>query len=132
MQSLPAAHIAAVALGAGAGALVRWVTGLWLNGHWHGFPLGTLLVNCVGGVLIGLAMVWFARHPNDTLRLLLVTGVLGGLTTFSAFSGESLALLQRGDWLMALTHTVAHVLGALGFAALGFQLGRGWWGVPVA
>lgn len=129
---LSAIHAAAVALGAVVGALLRWLAGLWLNGQWHGFPLGTLLVNCVGGLLIGFAMVWFARSPNEALRLLMVTGFLGGLTTFSAYSGESLMLLQRGDWGWALAHTLAHVLGALGFAALGFQLGRFWWGVAGA
>ena len=58
------------------------------------------------------------------LRLLLVTGVLGGFTTFSAFSVESLVMLQRGEWGLALAHTFAHVLGALGFAALGFRVGQ--------
>ena len=78
------------------GALARWGAGLWLNARWAGFPLGTLFVNCVGGLLIGMALAWFERSPNELLRLLLVTGFLGGLTTFSAFSAESLLLLQRG------------------------------------
>jgi CrcB protein len=90
--------------------------------------LGTLLVNCLGGLLIGAAMVWFARYPNETLRLLLITGFLGGMTTFSAFTGESLAMLQRGDWGWALAHTMTHVLGALGCAALGFRLAHMIWG----
>jgi fluoride ion exporter CrcB/FEX len=59
-------------------------------------PLGTLLVNVVGGLLIGMALVALARPEQQLWRLLLVTGFLGGLTTFSAFSAESLALLQRG------------------------------------
>ena len=95
--------------------------GLWLNAHWAGFPLGTLFVNCVGGLLIGVALVWFERTPNELLRLLLVTGFLGGLTTFSAFSVESLILLQRGELGLALGHTLAHVVGALACAALGFR-----------
>ena len=118
----------AVALGAALGALARWRAGLWLNASWQGFPLGTLLVNCVGGLLIGFALVWFARAPNELLRLLLVTGFLGGLTTFSAFSGESLVLLQRGRAGWALVHSLAHVVGALAFTALGHHLARGWWG----
>ena len=81
-----------------------------------------LSVNCGGGLLIGLAMAWFQHLPNETLRLLLVTGFLGGLTTFSAFSGESLFLLQRGAFGLALAHTLAHVVGSLGCAALGFWL----------
>ena len=113
---------AAVAVGAALGALARWQAGLMFNTRWVGFPLGTLLVNLVGGLLIGIALEWFGRQPNEVLKLLLVTGFLGGLTTFSAFSGESLALLQRGDFGMALAHTLAHVLGALFAAWLGMRL----------
>ncbi len=87
-------------------------------------PLGTLAVNCIGGLLAGMAMVWFQRTPHEVLRLLCVTGFLGGLTTFSAFSAESLILLQKGHYWGALGHTLAHVLGALACAALGFKLGR--------
>lgn len=128
MQGVTLAHALAVATGAAAGALLRWVAGLWLNPLGHTLPLGTLLVNCVGGLLIGFALVWFARAPNELLRLLLVTGFLGGLTTFSAFSGESLVLLQRGRAGWALVHSLAHVVGALAFTALGHHLARGWWG----
>lgn len=117
-------QVGAVALGSAIGALLRWRAGLWLNGQWQGFPLGTLLVNCVGGLMIGAALVWFERTPNEVLRLLLVTGFLGGLTTFSAFSGESLSLVQRGEYAWALAHTTAHVVGSLAFAAIGFRLMR--------
>jgi CrcB protein len=122
-QALPWAQVLAVALGASVGALLRWIAGLWLNASPH-VPLGTLLVNCAGGLLIGMLMVWFERVPNELLRLLLVTGFLGGLTTFSTFSGESLALLQKGAWGWAAAHTLAHTLGALGCAALGFGIAR--------
>lgn len=115
---------AAVAVGAALGALTRWQAGLLFNGRWMGFPLGTLLVNIVGGLLIGMALEWFGRQPNELMKLLLVTGFLGGLTTFSAFSGESLALLQRGDFGMALAHTLAHVVGSLAAAAAGCALMR--------
>ena len=117
---VPWLQVAAVAGGAAVGALLRWLAGLWLNASWAGFPLGTLLVNCVGGLFIGVALAWFERSPNELMRLLVVTGFLGGLTTFSAFSVESLLLLQRAQWALALVHTGVHVLGALGFAALGF------------
>jgi len=112
----------AVAGGAAAGGLARWGVGLWLNARWAGFPLGTLAVNCVGGLLIGAALAWFEQVPDEWLRLLLVTGFLGGLTTFSAFSAESLLLLQRGHWALAAGHTLAHLLGALACAALGYRL----------
>jgi CrcB protein len=119
---------AAVAAGAAVGAVLRWRAGVWLNSAYAPLPLGTLLVNCVGGLLIGVALVAFERLPNELMRLLLVTGFLGGLTTFSAFSGESLGLLQRGAWPWALVHTAAHVVGALGCAALGAAAARGLFG----
>ncbi len=117
----------AVALGAAVGALLRWGAGLALNGLWAGFPLGTLAVNCLGGLAIGASLVYFQRAPDELLRLLLVTGVLGGFTTFSSFSAESLTLLQRGQGGLALMHSAAHLLGALGCAALGYALGRLIW-----
>ena len=122
--AMPWLQIGVVAVGAAAGALLRWWAGLWLNASWSGFPLGTLLVNCVGGLLIGAALAWFERSPNELMRLLLVTGFLGGLTTFSSFSVESLLLLQRGQWGLALAHTSAHVLGALACAGLGFVVAQ--------
>ena len=122
---MPWPQIAVISLGASFGAVMRWLAGVWLNDRWNGFPLGTLFVNCLGGLAIGLALAWFERSPpSEMLRLLLVTGVLGGFTTFSAFSVESLIMLQRGEWGLALAHTFAHVLGALGFAALGFRVGQ--------
>lgn len=121
---ITALQAGAVAVGAAVGALARWWAGLAFNGLWGGFPLGTLLVNAVGGLLIGVAMVWFARSPHDLQRLLLVTGVLGGFTTFSSFSAESLGLLQRGDVGLALLHSGAHLLGALGCCALGHAAAR--------
>jgi CrcB protein len=113
-----------VMAGAAFGALLRWLAALWLNPLWPHFPLGTLAVNAVGGLAVGVAAAWFAQRPDELLRLLLVTGVLGGFTTFSAFSIESLALLQRGAYATALAHTLAHVLGALACAALGWALGQ--------
>jgi fluoride exporter len=109
----------AVAGGAAGGALLRWGVGLWLNPLWAPMALGTLAVNCVGGLLCGVALVALARSPHELLRLLCITGFLGGLTTFSAFSAESLMLIQRGAWGWAAVHSLTHVFGALGFAALG-------------
>lgn len=114
----------AVALGASLGALLRWAAALWINSAWHGFALGTLLVNCAGGLMIGMAFIVFERWPGELPRALVVTGFLGGLTTFSAFSGESLDLLQRGQWAMAVGHAAAHVIGSLACAAAGFGLAR--------
>ena len=122
MQTVPWLQIFAVAFGSAVGGVSRWRVQSWLNERWAGFPLGTLVVNCVGGLLIGMALAWFARSPNETLRLLVITGFLGGLTTFSSFSGESLSLLQRGDFFWAAAHALAHLLGALLFCAAGFRL----------
>lgn len=123
-QAVTALQAGAVALGAAVGGLLRWFAGMALNGLWLGFPLGTLLVNCLGGALIGVAMVWFSRSPDELLRLLLVTGLLGGFTTFSSFSAESLGLVQRGDLGLALLHSAAHLLGALACTAMGYGLAR--------
>ncbi len=126
-SSFSAVQVLAVAIGAAAGAVLRWRLSLWLNDSWHGFPVGTLLVNLLGGLLVGLAMTWFVRVPDEVWRLLIVTGLLGGLTTFSTFSAESLTLLMRGHWALASLHTLAHVFGSLVSAVIGFYLGRLFW-----
>ncbi|RZT98167.1 fluoride efflux transporter CrcB [Rivibacter subsaxonicus] len=113
---------AAVGTGAAVGGLLRWTVGLWLNPMWHGFPLGTLVVNGVGGLLVGIVSAWLVHQPSEMLRLLLVTGFLGGLTTFSAFSIESFSLLQHGQGGLALLHAAAHLGGAVACAALGWWL----------
>lgn len=127
MGAISLTQAAAVALGAAAGALLRWWAGMQFNAVWVGFPLGTLMVNALGGLLIGVALVWFARSPDDWWRLLLVTGFLGGFTTFSSFSAESLGLLQRGALVLALLHSLAHLLGSLACTALGYGLARMVW-----
>jgi fluoride exporter len=124
----PWAHALAVAAGAACGGLLRWGAALWLNSRWAAFPLGTLAVNCAGGIGVGLALAWLERRPDDLWRALWVTGVLGGLTTFSTFSAESLWLLQRGQWALAAAHTLAHVAGALVCAALGYRAMQAWLG----
>src|SRR5204862_8062809 len=121
---MPWLEVGAVSLGAAVGALLRWGAGLWLNARWTGFPLGTLFVNCVGELAIGAVLFWLEHSPSELLRLFIVTGLLGGFTTFSAFSVESLILLQRGEFLLALGHTLAHVVGALTCAAIGFRLAQ--------
>lgn len=122
-------QIGAVSLGAALGALLRWQAGVRMGAVAAGFPLGTLAVNIGGGFLIGLALVWFKLHPDQGVaRLLVITGFLGGLTTFSSFSGESLALLMDGQVPLALAHSAAHLLGALAAVAVGWWLGRVFWG----
>ncbi len=122
--ALPWSTALAVALGAAIGAVLRWLAAAWVNPLWAGFPLGTLLVNCAGGLMMGLALLGFERWPLELPRAFFITGFLGGLTTFSAFSGESLHLLQRGQLGLAVVHAGAHVLGALACVAAGFGVAR--------
>ncbi len=124
----PLAQAGAVAVGGACGSMLRWATGLWLNTLPLPIAAGTLAVNLVGGALIGFSLVAFQRAPSELLRLLLVTGGLGGLTTFSAFSAESLGLVIKGQWALAVVHALVHVGGALGAASLGWQVGR--WVLP--
>ena len=124
ITTYPWSTMLAVALGASIGAVLRWAAGIWLNPLWQGFALGTLVVNCVGGLMIGAALTGFERWPLELPRAFFITGFLGGLTTFSAFSGESLQLLQRGELALALLHAAAHVFGSLACVAAGFWLAR--------
>lgn len=112
----------AVAAGAALGAVARWRVGIALAPATVAFPLGTLVVNVLGGFLIGVAMVILAR--GSLAHVLLVTGVLGGFTTFSAFSAESLTLLQRGQVVTAAVHAGVHVAGSLVAAWGGMALAR--------
>ena len=95
--------IIAISVGASAGAVLRWLLGLALNALFPTIPLGTLAANLIGGYLIGLAMAVFASLPGlaPEWRLLIITGFLGGLTTFSSFSLDTLLLMQQGEWLKA-------------------------------
>jgi CrcB protein len=120
----PWMQAAAVALGGACGSVLRWRLVVWLAAvDWPIAP-GILAANLLGGLCIGFSIVAFERMPSEGLKLLLVTGVLGGLTTFSSFSGESLSLMIKGQWGVAVTHTVVHVCGALMAAVLGWQIGR--------
>lgn len=113
--------IIAISLGAALGALARWLLGNALNLLFPTIPPGTLLANLIGGYLIGIAIVVFASHPGITheWRLFVVTGFLGGLTTFSSFSAEVTVLLQHGRLLWAGAAITAHVLGSLAMTLLG-------------
>lgn len=115
------AALAAVAVGAVFGAWLRWGLAYWLNPRLDHLPLGTLTANLVGGYLIGIAVAVFAAHPAlpPFWRLLLVTGFLGGLTTFSTFSAENVALLGSGAWGGALLHAGLHLIGSLLATAAG-------------
>jgi CrcB protein len=118
------AAIAGVAVGAASGAWLRWALSLLLNPAHPHFPAGTWVANLIGGLLIGVALAWFARHPevDAAWRLTAVTGFLGALTTFSTFSIESLLLLQKGQFAWAFLHSAAHLFGSLAAAAVGYRM----------
>jgi CrcB protein len=105
----------AIAVGAVLGAWTRWGLSYWLNPRVAHLPLGTLTANVVGGYLIGVAVAVFSAHPaiSPTWRLLIVTGFLGGLTTFSTFSAESVALIQGGQTGPVLLHLTLHLFGSI-------------------
>ena len=113
--------VLAVSAGAALGALLRWLLAVRFNPVWPALPLGTLAANLVGGYAIGLALGWLAQHPElpPQVRLFIVTGLLGGLTTFSTFSAEVVTHLQEGRLLPAVLVAVAHVTGSLVLTALG-------------
>lgn len=118
--------VLAVGMGAALGALLRWRLGLLFNSVHLSLPIGTLIANLGGAYVIGICTAYFATHPtvSPEWRLLIVTGFLGGLTTFSTFSAESMQLLQKGDWLWAFAHSAVHLLGSVLFCFAGFASWR--------
>jgi len=110
-----AGAVLAISAGASIGAVLRWQLGVWLNALNPAIPPGTLVANIVGGYLVGVAIAFFAHQPewSPEWRLFVITGFLGGLTTFSTFSAEVVALLQHGRVLMASAAIGAHLAGSL-------------------
>ena len=119
--------VLAICIGASLGALARWGLGLWLTPGGL-LPWGTLAANLVGGYLIGVAIAAFQAMPqlDPVWRLLLITGFLGGLTTFSSFSAEVVEFLMAGRYGLALLTAGLHVLGSLGMTVLGLK-SLAWW-----
>lgn len=119
--------VTAICVGASAGALARWGLGLWLTPGGV-LPWGTLAANLVGGYLIGVAIAAFQAMPelDPVWRLLLITGFLGGLTTFSSFSAEVVNFLMAERYGLALLTAGLHVLGSLGMTVLGLK-SLAWW-----
>jgi CrcB protein len=111
----------AICVGASSGAALRWGLGAAFNAMFPTIPPGTWLANMLGGYLIGVALAFFGDHVGlaPEWRLLVITGFLGGLTTFSTFSAEVVALLQEGRMVWAGIAITAHVVGSLLMTLLG-------------
>jgi len=129
MSTLPTlAATLHVALGGAAGAVLRYMTGRWMTGAlgvqaMGVFPWATLAVNAIGSVLMGVLAGWLARSgagADENLRLLLGVGLLGGFTTFSAFSLEMVLLIERGQFAIAALYAILSF--SLGISGLLFGL----------
>jgi fluoride exporter len=107
--------IFAIFVGAGLGALLRWWLGLTLNSYYPRIPPGTLAANLIGGYIIGVAVALFANYSDlaPEWRLFVITGFCGGLTTFSTFSSEIVALLRDGQSLGACGAAALHLAGSV-------------------
>lgn len=118
--------VIAVGGGAAVGAWLRWGLGALLNPVFPTLPLGTLAANLVGGLLMGIAMEVITRHTmlSPEMRLLITTGFLGGLTTFSTFSAEITTLLLRRELLWTALGVAAHVVGSVVLTIAGILLAR--------
>lgn len=113
----------AIGIGAATGAWLRWGLGIWLNPVFPTLPLGTLAANLLGGFLMGMSMQFLLEHAllPPEMRLAITTGFLGGLTTFSTFSAETVTLLLREECLWALAIVLAHVIGSVSMTLLGIS-----------
>jgi CrcB protein len=123
---MPWSGFIAVGGGAAVGAWLRWGLGGLLNPVFPTLPLGTLAANLGGGLLMGFAMELLTRHavlPSE-VRLLVTTGFLGGLTTFSTFSAEVVTLLVRREYLWGSITITTHVIGSLAMTIAGLMLVR--------
>ncbi|QWE26314.1 fluoride efflux transporter CrcB [Polynucleobacter sp. AP-Ainpum-60-G11] len=113
--------ILAIFCGAGLGALLRAGFNLVTVNVASMLPLGTFISNMVGGYLIGIAVAFFGNNPNlsPEWKLFVITGFLGGLTTFSSFSAEVVGFMQRGEVTWALGTALLHLVGSLCLTFLG-------------
>lgn len=116
----------AVGIGAALGGWLRWGFIIWLGPRSGDWPLGTIAANFVGGYLVGIAVAFFALRADlpPEWRLFVITGFLGGLTTFSSFSAEVTQLLSRGDLFSGIGLAAVHLLGSLLLTAAGIATVR--------
>ena len=115
--------VLAICIGACVGALTRWQLSIWFNTQEAVLPWGTLAANLIGGYLVGCCVAFFQAQPDldPAWRLLLVTGFLGALTTFSSFSAEVVAMLSQGRLGLALATSALHLIGSLLMTLVGLK-----------
>ena len=114
-------NILLVMAGGAIGAGLRYQVGR-ASQHLLGvtsWPWGTFIVNIVGGLCMGLLVGLLASRSDEPIRLFVAVGILGGFTTFSAFSLETLLMIERGDWFMAISYALLSVIVSIGALALG-------------
>lgn len=120
---MSATGFVAVGVGAALGAWLRWWLGILLNPLFPTVPMGTLAANLIGSYLIGVAVEYFTQHAGlpPEARLFIITGLLGGLTTFSTFSAEAVTLLARTQYAWAAVLISSHLLGSIFATVLGIM-----------
>lgn len=110
------------AIGAGA----RYASVQWATRHWGGaFPWGTFIVNIIGGLAMGMLAGWLIRSGNDNIRLFAGVGILGGFTTFSAFSLDAWTMMERGALAPAIGYIAASVILSIAALGVGLSIMRG-------
>ena len=116
----------AVGGGSAIGGWARWSLALWLNPRHPHFFWGTFAANAIGGFLVGIAVAYFSRHADlaPEWRLAIITGFLGGLTTFSSYSAEVVVLIERGEIAWAMLVAGSHLAASLLLTAFGFWVYR--------
>jgi CrcB protein len=116
--------IASIAIASAMGALIRWWLGLAMNAIFPIIPLGTLAANLIGGLLMGMVMEIMKTHAviPETLGLAITTGFLGGLTTFSTFSAETVTLISHHEYLWTSVIIFGHVAGTILATILGIYI----------
>jgi fluoride exporter len=118
-------NVLLVALGGGLGAAARFGVSLAVPARADAWPVATFGINVAGSLLIGILAGWVARNPEvEPWRLFLGVGVLGGFTTFSAYSLETMRMIDRNDWLGASTYSIGSVLAGLAAVAIGIALAK--------
>lgn len=119
-------NVLLVALGGGLGAASRFGVSLAMPARADGWPWATLTINVAGSLLIGLLAGWLATRGDagEPWRLFLGVGVLGGFTTFSAYSLETMRMMERGDWVGASTYAVGSVVAGLIAVAAGLFIAK--------